>query len=145
MACNVLVVPEKANITIPERTVFATDYNLFYTHPILEAISKIMHITKGQLYVLNLIAGNAALSKPQLKNKEYLQHYLEETLPKTHGFFSSPAAGVHDGILNFVEDHNIEMVIMVAKNLNFLQQLLFDTTVERLSFHTTVPLFVLHE
>jgi hypothetical protein len=39
----------------------------------------------------------------------------------------------------------VGMLVMVAKNLNFLQQLLFDTTIEKLSFHSRVPLLVLHE
>jgi hypothetical protein len=36
------------------------------------------------------------------------------------------------------------MIVMVAKNLNFLQQLLFNSKVEEVSFHTKVPFLVVH-
>ena len=34
---------------------------------------------------------------------------------------------------------------MVAKNLNLLQQVLFDSLIEKISFQTQVPFFVIHE
>jgi len=34
---------------------------------------------------------------------------------------------------------------MVAKNLNFLERILFKPKVEKISYHTTVPFLVLHE
>lgn len=145
VACNVLVVPEKATVSIPKKIVFPTDYNLFYTHPILESVTEILVISKAHLNVLNVSQGQSQLRKSQEKNKAYLQDYLEETFPHTHSFHSMTDENVKTAILNFVADNSIEMVMMVAKNLNFLQQLLFDTTIEKLSFHTTVPLLVLHE
>ncbi len=34
---------------------------------------------------------------------------------------------------------------MVAKNLNYFQQILFQSKVEEISYHTDVPFLVLHE
>ncbi|MFD0797236.1 universal stress protein [Maribacter chungangensis] len=143
--CNVLVIPENAAAKIPERIAFPTDYNLFYTYPILEALTEILRISKAKLHVLNVSKSQSPLTVPQEVNKAYLQDYLGETFPKTHSFHSISNKNISAAILDFAANKQIEMLTMVAKNLNFFQKLLFDTSIEKLSFHTTVPLLVLHE
>lgn len=145
VACNVLVVPEKARIKTPKETVFVTDYNLFYTYPILNTLTNILQITTTKFHVLHVSNGKAGLTVSQEKNKLYLRDYLKELFTDTHTFHHVIDKNTKAAILDFVNDNQVDMLIMVAKNLNFFQQLLFDTTIEKLSFHTTVPLLVLHE
>jgi hypothetical protein len=74
-----------------------------------------------------------------------LQDYLQELFGTSHSFHTLKDQNVKTAIEAFAKTGNIDMLVMVAKNLNFLQQLLFDTTIEKLSFNTTIPLLVLHE
>lgn len=143
--CNVLVIPENAPTKMAKKIAFPTDYNLFYSHPILEALSKIMRTSKARLLVLNVTPDTFSLTKSQEKNKAYLQDNLAESFPKLCSYHHIAGKNITPAILNFVTDNEVDMVTMVAKNLNFLQQLLFDTAIEKLSFHTTVPLLALHE
>jgi nucleotide-binding universal stress UspA family protein len=143
--CNVLVIPENAAANKPKQIAFPTDYNLFYTHRILEAITEMYRISKARLHVLNVSKSNTPLTNTQEIHKLYLKDYLGELFPSSHNFHNISDKNVKTAILNFIADNQIEMVAMVAKNLNFFQQLLFDTTIEKLSFHTTVPMLVLHE
>lgn len=50
-----------------------------------------------------------------------------------------------DDIKQEVKNKNIELIVMVAKNLNFLQRILFRPTVEKISYRTKIPFLVLHE
>ena len=75
----------------------------------------------------------------------YLQEYLEELYENSHSIHNLKHERAKSAIEQFVVRENIDMVMMVAKNLNFLQQLLFDTTIKKISFQTKVPLLVLHE
>ncbi|PIB25547.1 universal stress protein [Maribacter sp. 4G9] len=143
--CNVLVIPENASFITPQKIAFPTDYNLYYTYPILKTITELLRITNANLRVFNVEQFNIPLTDQQEKNKDYLKDYLEETFPKSHSFYSVKSKDIKSSILNFVSDNQIDMLTMVAKNLNFLQQILFDTTIEKLSFHTTIPMLVLHE
>lgn len=145
VACNVLVIPEEASIMAPKKIAFATDYNIFYSHPILEALTDILRITKAHLQVFNVTQNNISPSQAQEKNKAYLQDYIEEAIPFSSSFHTISNKNIKTAILNFSAYNLVEMVVMVAKNLNYLQQLFLDTTIEKLSFHTTVPLLVLHE
>lgn len=143
--CNVLVIPENAKITVPKKIVFPTDYNIFYSYPILETLTEILYISKAKLEVLNVLRNNDQPTAEQKENKAYLQDYLTETFQYSHSFHNSANKNVKTAIQHYVAANRAKMVIMVAKNLNFLQNLLFDSTVEKVSFHTTVPLLVLHE
>ncbi len=143
--CNVLVIPENAQIKIPKEIAFATDYNLFFTYPILKAFTQILHISNANIHVFNVSNGNAGLTIAQEKNKAYLLGYFKELFKYTHRFHHIIDKNTKAAILNFVDDQQVDMLTMVAKNLNFFQQLLFNATIEKLSFHSTIPLLVIHE
>jgi len=143
--CNLLVIPEKAVQFIPNEIAFPTDYNIFYSHSILEAISTMLRTTKAKLRVVNVTKPGIQLNEGQNQNMIYLQDYLLELYEKSHSFHNLRHEKAKSAIEQFVVREKIDMVIMVAKNLNFLQQLLFDTSIKKISFQTSVPLFVLHE
>ena len=52
---------------------------------------------------------------------------------------------VEDAVQCFVESMGVNMIVMVAKNLNYFQQILFHDKIEEISYHTDVPFLVLHE
>ncbi|MFX0557903.1 universal stress protein [Maribacter sp. CXY002] len=143
--CNLMIIPENATFYLPEKIAFPTDYNIFYSHEILEAITEILQITSANFGVINIVNLKTKDNIVQQKNKSYLQEYLKELFPTSHSFQSLKNKNVKTAIEKFVKCEDIDMLVMVAKNLNFLQYLLFDTTIEKLSFHTTVPILVLHE
>lgn len=143
--CNLLVIPEKAVQCIPKEIAFPTDYNIFYSHSILEAISKMLRISNAKLRVVHISKPNVILNETQHQNMAYLQDYLMELHEKSHSIHNLKLEKTKTAIEEFVVNEKIDMVIMVAKNLNFLQQLLFGSTIKKISFQTSVPLLVLHE
>ena len=143
--CNLLVIPEKAEPCRPQEIAFPTDYNIFYSHSILEAISEMLRISRANLKVLNVVKPNMKLSQSQKHNMIFIQDYLLELYEKSHSIHQMNHKQVKSAIESFVVQEDMDMVIMVAKNLNFLQQLLFDTTIKKISFQTKVPMLVLHE
>jgi nucleotide-binding universal stress UspA family protein len=143
--CNLLVIPEKALQYIPKEIAFPTDYNIFYSHSILEVISKMLRITNAKLRVVNISKPNVKLNEAQKQNMVYLQDYLLELHEKSHSIHNLKVERTKTAIEEFVINEKIDMVIMVAKNLNFLQQLLFRPSIKKISFQNSVPLLVLHE
>jgi len=143
--CNLLVIPENVTYSLPEKIAFPTDFNIFYSHDILAAITELVQITKAKFEVVNISHFDSKFNLVQEKNKAYLQDYLKELFPTSHIFQTLKNKNIKSAIEQFIKYEDIDMLVMVAKNLNFLQYLLFDTTIEKLSFHTTVPIVVLHE
>lgn len=137
--CDLLVIPEKANLKKPIEIAFPTDFNIFYSHTILESISEMLHLSGANLRVINVLKPNVKLNHSQKQHKYYLEDYLEELFADSHSFQTIADEKVKNAIEGFAARGNIDMIIMVAKNLNFIQQLLFDSTIEKLNFHTTIP------
>ncbi|MBM1106577.1 universal stress protein [Aurantibacter crassamenti] len=143
--CNTLIIPKGVVFSVPQEVAFPTDYNIFYSHNILDAITEMLGLCEGNIRVMNVSKADRELTITQQKNREYLFDYLNETFDKNNSFHTITNKSVNAAIQCFVESRDIDMIIMVAKNLNFIQQILFDSLTEKVSFHTSVPFFVIHE
>ncbi|WP_369886602.1 universal stress protein [Aquimarina sp. AD10] len=140
--CPVLVVPEKATYTRPREIAFPTDYNISYKNRVLHTIAEILDVHNTCLRILHVTKKNQKLSGLQEKNKDFLDDALEDIEHSFH-FLSNP--NIEEAVQCFVESRDITMITMIAKNLNFFQRILFHPTVEKISYHTTIPFLVLHE
>ncbi|WP_166383892.1 MULTISPECIES: universal stress protein [unclassified Polaribacter] len=140
--CTTLVVPENATFKKIEEVAFPTDFSLCNELQILEPITEILEEKKSSLRVLNISKKVTALNEDQQKSKELLEDYLYNYI---HSFHFLTNKKVEDAVQCFVNSRNIDMIVMVAKNLNYFQQILFHTKVTEISYHTDVPFLVLHE
>jgi nucleotide-binding universal stress UspA family protein len=140
--CPVLVVPEKAIYHTLKEIAFPTDYNLFYQTKILNGISDLVKAHDAAIRILHVAKKDDKLTEFQNENKEYLNDFFVD---EKHSFHKVTNKKIEAGIQCFVESRDINMIIMIAKNLNFFQQILFKPTVEEISYHTEVPFLVLHE
>lgn len=140
--CPVLIVPENAVFSIPKEIAFPTDYNLFYQTKILERISELAKMYDSSIKILHIVKKNEELTEFQLENKEFLNNFFSG---EKHSFHKVTNIKVEAGVQCFIESRNIDMIIMVAKNLNLFQRILFRPTVEEISYHTEIPFLVLHE
>ncbi len=143
--CNTLVVPAQVELSKPREIAFPTDFNIFYSLKILRPMVEMVRLGKAHFRIMNALKEGDALNEEQRKNKEFLLDFMEETFPGTYSFHTITNQKVKPAIQCFVESREIDMMIMVAKNLNFIQQILFDSIVEQISFHTKIPFYVIHE
>lgn len=100
---------------------------------------------KSQFRIMHALQAGDQLTEEQKSNKEYLLDFMKETFPESHSFHTITNKKVKSAIQCFVESREIDMMFMVARNLNFIQQILFDSIVEQISFHTKIPFYVIHE
>ena len=140
--CPVLVIPEDAVFKMPKEIAFPTDYNIFYHTKILSEISEIARMYRSAIRVLHVSKRNENLSVFQRENQEYLSDYF---MDEQHSFHRITSKKIESGLQCFVESRDIDLIVMVAKNLNLFQQILFKPTVEEISYHTEIPFLVLHE
>ncbi|WP_273568520.1 hypothetical protein [Maribacter halichondriae] len=82
------------------------------------------------------------MTEEQEKNKDFLDDYLVDV---EHSFHSLTGTKLETAVQCFTESRDIDMIAMVAKNLNFFQRILFRPAVEEISYHAEVPFLVLHE
>ena len=140
--CPLLAVPENARYKIPKEIAFPTDYYINYDIKVLDTLIGVINRYASNLRVLHITKRGEELTREQLQNKDFLHDYLRGT---SHSFHTITGSKLETAVQCFVESRDIEMIAMVAKNLNFFQRILFRPTVEEISYHIEIPFLVLHE
>lgn len=140
--CPLIAVPEKSSYSGIREIAFPTDYQIGYDMKVLDDLLEIAKINKASIRIVHISKKGEVLSSEQEQNKEFLKDYL---LDIPHTFHCLPGTRLDTVIQQFCESHQIGMIAMVAKNLNFFQQILFRPRVEEISYHTKIPFLVLHE
>lgn len=140
--CTTLVVPENAEYSQLKEIAFPTDFDLSYNINILQPFTDILNTFKANLRIIHIVKKDAELNDEQLSNKDVFNDYFEDFEPSFH-FLTNKR--VEDAVQCFIESRDIDMIVMVAKNLNYFQSILFHSKVEKITYHTQIPFFVLHE
>ncbi len=140
--CPLMAVPENASYKIPKEIAFPTDYHIAYDIKVLDTLIEMVEMNDATLRIVHISKKGEDLSEEQIENKDHLHDYLRGV---QHSFHSLTSTRLETAIQCFVESRDIDIVAMVAKNLNFYQRILFKPRVEEISYHTDIPFLVLHE
>ena len=140
--CTIMAVPESATYESVKEIGFPSDLNLAYEIKVLDTIKDIILLKKSALRLLYISSKGEELNTNQIKIKNLLLDYFKEMECTFHEVTGKK---IDESVQCFTESRNLDMLIMVAKNLNFLESILFRPTVERISYHTKVPFLVIHE
>ncbi|HLV14269.1 MAG TPA: universal stress protein [Xanthomarina sp.] len=141
VACTTLIVPENARYKKIKELAFPTDFAMEYNLNTLDYILQILQKNSATLSVVHISRKTAELNSDQIKNKEFLKNYFQE---QPHSFQFLINKDVEAAVQGFVESRDVDMITMVAKNLNYFQQILFHSKVEEISYHINIPFLVLH-
>lgn len=140
--CPVLIVPENAVFKTLKEIAFPTDYNIYYNPDILIEIIDLAKRNVAAIQIVHVAKKGEELTSFQQENKELLNNIFAH---EQHNFYVITNKKVAKGIQCFVESRNVDMIVMIAKNINLFQRILFKPTVEDISYHTKIPFLVLHE
>ena len=140
--CTILAVPEHAVYSGIKEIGFPSDFQITYDHKILETLKDVLLLKKSALRLLYISLRNEKLSPIQENNKRILMEHYKDIECSFHVVTGKK---IDESIQCFTESRNLDMLVMVAKNLNFLERILFRPTVEKISYHTKVPFLVIHE
>lgn len=140
--CPLLAVPENAKFRRPKEIAFPTDYHIGYDQIVLDNLFEMAEMNRSNIRILHISKKGDGLSTEQMTNKEFLHDYFRDL---EHSFHLVTGTKLETAVQCFTESRDIDMIAMVAKNLNFFQRILFRPEVEEISYHTKVPFLVLHE
>lgn len=140
--CPVLAIPQNAVYRKPKEVAFPTDFQIGYDIRVLDDLLKILTLTAASLRILHISKNGEELSEQQNQNKDFLHDYFREV---DHSFHFLKGTRLEQAVQCFADSRDIDMVAMVAKNLNFVQRILFRPAIEEISYHTSIPFLVLHE
>jgi len=138
----VLIIPEKAVFKKPTRVGLLTDFNLVYKNKVMQTLLAVADIYKSSISVLRVAQAEKALEDSQNSNRKLLKNQLKEV---SHSFHVIENSNLETAVQSFVDSMQIEMIAMIAKNLNLFQRLLFKPQEPNKNYPMHIPFLVLHE
>ncbi len=138
----ILVIPEKAIFKVPISLAFPTDFNIVYKSKIINSLIDIVNVHNATLKILRVALNQKNLNEAQVENREYLKKNLSN-VPYSFHVIENP--NLEHGIQFFINTMKVDMIALIAKNINFFQRLLFKPSVAKYNYHREIPFLVLHE
>ncbi|MGI9531888.1 universal stress protein [Lutimonas sp.] len=140
--CHVIAVPEYSDFKPPKEIVFPTDFQINYE---LKDLAPLLSLAEMQGAMLRIVhfTDKDELDEIQHQNKNILDSFL---INVDHTYHFLTMDDFEDGINCFIQSRGtIDMIAIIARHYNFFERLFFKPKVKALSFHSKVPLFVIHQ
>jgi nucleotide-binding universal stress UspA family protein len=139
----VLVVNENLKYHKIKKVVLACDYKELKHVEILNPLIELINIFKSEFHLLNIISNT--------DNKESVDQTISEIkidhllMNIDHVFHQIKDEDIVEGINNFADENEMDLVVMIPRMHNMFHRLIFESTTKQMAFHTHKPLLTLHE
>ena len=137
--CPVLAIPANYTNTQPKRILFPTDYLIPYKRRELKLVCDLAGSYRSVVDVVYVSRSNK-LSLRQEDN----QAFIKDTICKTElNFYTINEKDVAKAIRNYIKEHKVDMLVMVNTQYSFLENMLFPSTIDKVSLDLKIPLLAM--
>lgn len=139
-----IIVPAKCGFKPIQKLVFACDFNDAEKYIPVNQIEMMQQLTGEDLMVFNVEAEPDEFEQTfpgTVMGESFAVHTVLEKLNPSYHF--SHDENFVEGINHFVDEQQIDLVIIVPKEHNFFAQLFSASHTKKLAFHSHVPILVL--
>jgi nucleotide-binding universal stress UspA family protein len=141
--CPVLIIPEEATYNGIENILIASEMKHVEETPVLLAVKRVLTDFKPNLHVLNVDDSHyISLTNSYKKERDEMDMLLADFKPE---FYFMRLFDFHESINLFVDDKNIDMIIMSPKFHSFFQKLFKTQHVKKMIYQSKVPVLAVHE
>jgi nucleotide-binding universal stress UspA family protein len=135
----VLAIPHGSSPGQLKKIVFGTDYGSDRDRVALERLAKIAALFDAEVMVLHVDNGKEKAIPGQ---REKFEAILKNV---PHSFHLVRNSDVEKAIEEFVNEHQADMVALLARNYSFIDSLFHTSVTSKVAYHTKVPYLALHE
>ena len=137
--CPVLAIPEDYNYHAPRQLLFPTDFMVPFKRRELKLICDMSGSFRSDIHLL-YINPMKKLSLRQEDNKQF----LEECLQKANLSFETTAEEDKEiAITKYIVHNDIDMLVMVNSRHSHLEEMLYQSTIDKIGLHIKIPFLVL--
>ncbi|MFZ1532753.1 MAG: universal stress protein, partial [Chitinophagaceae bacterium] len=108
----------------------------------VQFIKQVVKEFKAELHILNVDYKNKNF-KPETPEQSFLLHSLFDDLKPLYHFINS--ADTEDGINEFAETNNLDMIITIPKKHKLLAGIFKPSSTKQLVFQSHIPVLCVHE
>ncbi len=137
----VLIVPAQAESKKIGKIVFACDYkNLQSDSTALIQIKYYKTLFDAELILVHVLEPEHQLDLGEASSDYFIEQSLANTEHKTFFVYEKNAAR---GILEFVDNHQVDLIIVEPRKRNFWERLFGKSTTQQLAFHLNIPMLAI--
>jgi nucleotide-binding universal stress UspA family protein len=134
--CPVFLIPDNSKFISFKNIVYACDFEGI-SPSILEKIVGFAQRFDAQVHFIHV---------SQEDSKVDISTSIQQmSFPITYSTETIMSSSVSEGLNNYVEDHNVELLIMATKKRNFWEQIIHRSITKKMAINSQVPLLVYHE
>lgn len=138
----VLIVPKSSESKKIQQIAFACDYK----HTDVNSTSLIQvkyyaTLFNAPLSVVHVIEPEHEMSTSEINSDKFIEKQLAHTDHKTFFVYEKNAA---DGIIEFAEAHEVDLIIVEPYQRNFFERLFQRSTTKELAFRLNKPILAIH-
>ncbi|MGZ3901773.1 MAG: universal stress protein [Bacteroidia bacterium] len=144
LKCPVMAIGKGVTFRPIKKIALACDYKEIKNQSALEPLKEFVKLFNSHLLIVNVLKEEKELipTTEQAAAGVQLDHLLEEI---DHSFHYEENENVVEGINHFVNEHNIDMLVMIPRSHTVLYSIFHEPSTKRMAFHTHVPLLSIHE
>jgi nucleotide-binding universal stress UspA family protein len=137
--CPVLAIPSNYTNGQPKHILFPTDYLIPYKRRELKLLCDLASSYRSIVDVL-YVSKSDKLSIRQEDN----QAFIKETICKNEiNFYTVQGKKVAEAIQDYINNNAIDMLVMVNTQHSFLEDMLFPSTIDKVSLDLKIPLLAM--
>lgn len=137
--CPVLAVPEVFGDVHPKNILFPTDFMIPFKRRELKLLGTTAKCFASKIDFL-YVSKFPTLSLRQQDNKTFLEAALSENMVN---FNHHSDKDITKAINTFIIENPIDMVIMINTRHSYLENILYQSTIEKIGLHIDIPFLVL--
>lgn len=138
-ATPVFLIPEGAHKELPNKMVYAVDFKNNVSSKDMALIKKLIHTHDASLHIMH-IHNSTTRENDIAPFYENLKNKLEPINFTTNWIASDDA--VEEELKKYCELHDRNMLLLKYHKYGFLKGILKTSTVEKISFHASIPLLI---
>ena len=142
-ACPVLIIPEEASFSPIKNVMLTSDFkNTHHTTPSVP-IKNILDVFNPKLHVVNVDKDHyISITDSYEKEKQDLKNLFADYNPE---FYFMRLYDIDEALNLFAQDRNIDMIITIQKDHSLMEKVFKTSRTKKLSYHSKVPILVIHE
>ena len=141
--CPVLIVPQNAFFAPLKNVMLTSDFKSTVDTTPSVPIKDFLDAFKPQLHIVNVNKDHwISLTEDIEKEKQDMKQLFADYNPE---FYFMRLYDVDEAINLFAESRNIDLIIAIQKNHSFIDKLLNGSRTKTLSYHSKMPILVMHE
>jgi nucleotide-binding universal stress UspA family protein len=139
VSCPVLSIPSGYKYVPPKQVVFPTNYMIPYKRRELKLLCEMVSPFRSNIDLL-YVSSIVKLSHRQEDNRLFLEG---ELCKNTLNFKTIDNKNIAETIFAYTKEKEINLLVMVNTRHSFLEDVLFQSTVDKLSLNINIPFLVM--